>query len=76
VSLHDYLLYPLVHVLMVLSKLSQAIKHDITEVKDSIKGNKMQPSFVIILAMQMLNLCLRPREPEYYKLVIPSEFLY
>jgi len=42
----------MVHVLIILSKLSQAIKHDIAEVKDDIrKGQKGEgniPLFVII----------------------------
>ena len=54
----------------------EAIKHDINKVKDVIKGKEMRLSFVIILAMQILNLCLRPREPEYHKLDISSEFSY
>ena len=69
--LSDHLLCPLIHVLIILSKLSQTIQHDTAKMKDVIIGKKMQPCFVIILVMQMLNLCLRPRESEYYKLDIP-----
>jgi hypothetical protein len=79
-SLSDDVLCPLVHALNVFSKLSQAIEHDIAEVKDDLrkgqKGKEMHPSFVVILVIQMLNRCLRPRDSEHHKLDIPSKFYY
>jgi hypothetical protein len=74
--LSDCLLYSLVCLLIISSKLSQAIKHDTAKVKDIIIGKEIYPSFIVILVMQMLNLYLRPREPEYFKLDNPSEFSY
>jgi nucleoside phosphorylase len=58
----------------VMSESLDAIKRNVTEVKDVIKGKEMHLSFVIILVMQMLNLFPRPRVSEYHKLDIPSEF--
>jgi len=70
-------LCPMVYVLIVLSKLSQAIKHDIAEVKDDMrKGQKGKEMFHFSLLSQMLTLRRRQRDPECHKLDIPSEFSY
>jgi len=67
---------PIVHLLIILSKLSKAIKHDIAEVKDDMqKGQKGKEMFYFSLS-QILTLCLRQRDPECHKLDIPSEFSY
>jgi len=68
---------PMVHLLIILSKLSQAMKHDIAEVKDDMrKSQKGKEMFYFLLLSQILTLCLRQRDPECHKLDIPSEFSY